>query len=44
MVALACAVVACGLEDEDDRDAARQLGVSLGQGYLIARPEEFARV
>jgi EAL domain-containing protein (putative c-di-GMP-specific phosphodiesterase class I)/cellulose synthase/poly-beta-1,6-N-acetylglucosamine synthase-like glycosyltransferase len=40
----ACAVVACGLEDEDDRDAARELGVSLGQGYLIARPEEFARV
>jgi EAL domain-containing protein (putative c-di-GMP-specific phosphodiesterase class I) len=39
-----CAVVACGIEREDDRDAAREQGVGLGQGYLIGHPEERAIV
>jgi EAL domain-containing protein (putative c-di-GMP-specific phosphodiesterase class I)/cellulose synthase/poly-beta-1,6-N-acetylglucosamine synthase-like glycosyltransferase len=39
-----CAVVACGIEREDDRDAARERGVGLGQGYLIGHPQERANV
>ncbi len=39
-----CTVLASGLENDADRDAASELGVSLGQGYLLGRPEELVRV
>ncbi len=37
-------VLAAGLENEDDRQTAADLGVSLGQGYLLGRPEELLGV
>jgi EAL domain-containing protein (putative c-di-GMP-specific phosphodiesterase class I) len=35
-------LVAEGIEDGEDLEALRALGVQLGQGYLIGRPEAFA--
>lgn len=32
-------LVAEGIESEDDLDTLRELGVALGQGYLLGRPE-----
>jgi EAL domain-containing protein (putative c-di-GMP-specific phosphodiesterase class I) len=39
-----CLVVASGVENEEDRQAASDLGASLGQGYLLGRPEELVGV
>ena len=36
----ACTVLASGIENEEDRRAADDLGVKLGQGYLLGRPED----
>lgn len=33
-----CVVIAEGIEDSADLDTLRELGVSLGQGYLLGRP------
>ncbi|HET9075617.1 MAG TPA: glycosyltransferase family 2 protein [Acidimicrobiales bacterium] len=35
-----CRVIATGIESESDRDALCGIGVELGQGYLLGRPEE----
>lgn len=37
-------VIAEGIEDRDDLCALRELGVDLGQGYLISRPEGAERL
>jgi len=37
-----CRVIAEGIETEAELDAVRELGVDLGQGYLLGRPEPLA--
>lgn len=34
-----CELIAEGIEEEDERKALIELGVPLGQGYLLGRPQ-----
>jgi EAL domain-containing protein (putative c-di-GMP-specific phosphodiesterase class I) len=38
-----CALIAEGIETEAERRVLRRLGVTFGQGYLLARPAESSR-
>lgn len=38
-VATGCELIAEGIEEEDERKALIELGVPLGQGFLLGRPQ-----
>ena len=39
-----CRIIAEGIETTAERDTLRGLGVELGQGYLLGRPEAASQV